>query len=151
MTLQLFVTGGTGYVGRRLVAELIARGHTVRALVRRGSEAKLPAGAAAVVGDALDAATFTAAVRPGDTFMQLVGTPHPSPRKAAQFRAIDLVSARESARAAQAAGAGHFVYVSVAHPAQCERIVEVPRIRGSRSRLGAAPKAAAREMAGVAS
>jgi len=49
--------------------------------------------------------------------VQLVGVPKPNPRKAAQFRAVDLVSARESAAAAQAAGAGHFVYVSVAHPA----------------------------------
>lgn len=32
-----------------------------------------------------------------------------------------------------------------------ERIVEVPRIRGSRGRLGAAAKAATREMAGAAS
>jgi uncharacterized protein YbjT (DUF2867 family) len=127
---QVFVTGGTGYVGRRLVAELLARGHAVRALVRPGSEGRLPRGAEAVPGDALERATFAQAVRPGDTFVQLVGTPHPSPRKAAQFRAVDLVSARESAAAAKAGGAAHFVYVSVAHPASVMRVYQEVRIAG---------------------
>lgn len=132
MTRQVFVTGGTGYVGRRLVAELAARGHAVRALVRPGSEGRLPAGAKPVPGNALDAATFAGAVRPGDTFVQLVGTPHPSPRKAAEFKAVDLVSARESARAAREAGAGHFVYVSVAHPAKVMLAYQEVRIEGER-------------------
>ncbi|HEX6746821.1 MAG TPA: NAD(P)H-binding protein [Longimicrobium sp.] len=130
MTREVFVTGGTGYIGRRLVAELLARGHRVRALVRRGSEAKLPPGAEPVTGDALDHATFAGAVRPGDTFVQLVGTPHPSPRKAAEFRRVDLVSARESVAAARAGGAAHFVYVSVAHPASVMRAYQEVRIAG---------------------
>jgi uncharacterized protein YbjT (DUF2867 family) len=117
-------------VGRRLVAELVARGHTVRCLVRAGSERSLPPGAEPVAGNALDRATFTAAVRPGDTFVQLVGTPKPNPRKAAQFRAVDLVSARESVAAAAAAGAGHFVYVSVAHPASVMKVYQEVRIAG---------------------
>ena len=33
----VFVTGATGYMGRRLLAVLLARGHRVRALARRGS------------------------------------------------------------------------------------------------------------------
>lgn len=126
----VFVTGGTGYIGRRLTAELLARGHAVRALVRRGSEGKLPPGAEPVLGDALDHATFVDAVRPGDTFVQLVGTPHPSPRKADEFRRVDLVSARESVMAAGAAGVAHFVYVSVAHPASVMRAYQEVRIAG---------------------
>ena len=41
----VFVTGGTGYIGRPLVAELLRRGHSVRALVRPGSGGSLPDGA----------------------------------------------------------------------------------------------------------
>jgi uncharacterized protein YbjT (DUF2867 family) len=52
-----------------------------------------------------------------DTFVQLVGAPHPAPWKDREFRRIDRVSARESIAAAEAMGAPHFVYVSVANPA----------------------------------
>lgn len=114
---RVFITGGTGYLGRALVAELLRRGHEVRALVRRGSEGKLPAGCEAVAGDPLDEASFAGAVSPSDTFVQLVGVPRPSPAKARQFREVDLVSGRASVGAARAAGVGHFVYVSVAQPA----------------------------------
>ena len=114
---DIFVTGGTGYVGRRLIAELLSRGHGVRALVRPGSQDKLPRGCQPVIGDALDHATFADAVRSGETFVQLVGTPHPNPRKAAEFERVDVVSARESVIAARAAGVARFVYVSVAQPA----------------------------------
>ena len=118
---EVFVTGGTGYIGSRLIVALVARGHRVRALARAGSAAKLPAGCEPVVGDALAAATYAADVAPADTFVQLVGVPHPSPAKAAQFRSIDLVSALAGIGAASQAGIRHFVYVSVAQPAPVMR------------------------------
>ncbi len=88
---SIFVTGGTGYVGRPLIRALIDRGHAVRALGRAGSQHKLPASATAVIGDALDASTFAEAVAPADTLVHLVGTPHPTPAKANEFRAVDRV------------------------------------------------------------
>jgi len=114
---QVFVSGGTGYVGRALVAQLIPRGHRARVLARPGSECKVPAGAEVVPGNALDAATFSSAVSTDDVFVQLTGVAHPAPWKEHEFRAIDLVSLRASVEAAKSAGVGHFVYVSVAHPA----------------------------------
>ena len=114
---DVFVTGATGYLGRALVPALLERGHAVRALVRPGSEAKLPAGARCVVGDALDAASFQDAIAPADTFVHLVGTPHPAPWKGREFREVDLVSIKAAVGAAVHARVGHFVYLSVAHPA----------------------------------
>jgi uncharacterized protein YbjT (DUF2867 family) len=114
---NVFITGGTGYVGSVLIPILLERGHTVRALAREGSEHKLPRGCEAVVGDALVAESFADRVRPSDTFIQLVGVPHPSPTKAAQFQSIDLASARASVSAAANANIAHFIYVSVAQPA----------------------------------
>jgi uncharacterized protein YbjT (DUF2867 family) len=117
---HVFVTGGTGYIGSRLVRQLLSRGHTVRALVRPGSEGKLPKGRdgpEVVWGNPLDRDTFVGQIQPADTFVQLVGVPHPSPAKAEQFKTIDLASARASVSAAAESGVKHFVYVSVAHPA----------------------------------
>lgn len=114
---RVFITGGTGYMGRELIPRLLIRGHSVRALVRRGSQARLPEGCEPVFGDALDPASFTSHVPPADTFVQLVGVPHPSPAKAAQFRQVDLVAGKAGIRAASQAGVRHFVYLSVAQPA----------------------------------
>jgi uncharacterized protein YbjT (DUF2867 family) len=102
----------------------------VRALFRPGSEGKLPAGCESVSGDALNAASFTSAIAPADTFLQLIGTPHPSPKLAAEFERVDLVSVRESAKAATASGIRHFVYVSVAQPAPIMRAYVSVRARG---------------------
>ena len=114
-------------MGRALIGELMARGHEVRALVRRGSEGKLTAGVEAVVGDPLDESSFAASVAPSDTFVQLVGVPRPSPAKAREFREIDLVSGRASVAAARAAGIEHFVYVSVAQPAPVMKAYQAVR------------------------
>jgi nucleoside-diphosphate-sugar epimerase len=117
MRHSVFITGGTGYMGRHLIPLLSERGHDVKALVREGSERKLPVGATGVIGDALKMDSYTKDVPPADTFVHLVGVPHPSPAKARQFRDIDLVSIGVAARAARDAGVQHFIYLSVAHPA----------------------------------
>lgn len=129
---NVFITGGTGYIGRVLIPRLLDRGHGVRALVRRGSEQKLPSGCEAVIGNALDGSTFADQVRPSDTFVQLVGVPHPSPAKAAEFQSIDLVSARASVAAAAGAGVKHFVYVSVAQPAPVMKAYQAARAEGEK-------------------
>ena len=54
MARTVFVTGGTGYVGGRLIPRLLARGHRVSALARPGSAAKVPAGCDAVIGDLIE-------------------------------------------------------------------------------------------------
>jgi uncharacterized protein YbjT (DUF2867 family) len=124
---RVFITGGTGYLGRALIRRLTGQGHEVRALVRRGSESKLPEGCEPVAGDPLDASSFAGRVAPSDAFVQLVGVPRPSPAKARQFREIDLVSGRASVEAARAAGVRHFVYVSVAQPAPVMRAYQQAR------------------------
>jgi uncharacterized protein YbjT (DUF2867 family) len=114
---RVFITGGTGYIGGALIPILLERGHRLRVLVRPGSKAKVPAECEVVCGNALDANSYRQLIRPADTFIQLVGVPHPSPTKGAEFRAIDLVSAREAINACAELGMHHFIYLSVAHPA----------------------------------
>ncbi|MGB6455104.1 MAG: NAD(P)-dependent oxidoreductase [Streptosporangiaceae bacterium] len=76
--MRVFVAGGTGVVGRRLVPQLVARGHEVTATTsspaRLGVVERL--GAAGVVMDGLDAASVSAAVakaRPEAIVHQMTG------------------------------------------------------------------------------
>ena len=114
----VFVAGGTGYMGQKLISRLLERGHQVRALVRAGSEKKLPVGCTPIPGNALDGTSYASQIAPADTFVQLVGVAHPSPAKAAEFRQIDLPAGLGAVGAAKSAGIRHFVYLSVAHPAR---------------------------------
>ena len=125
---NVFITGGTGYIGSRLIPALLKRGHEVRALVRAGSEAKLPAGCTPILGDSLDATSYLANVPPSDTLVQLVGTPKPNPRKGKLFRAVDFKSGMAAVTAAKQAGVRHLVYVSVAHPAPMMQAYIEPRV-----------------------
>lgn len=127
---QIFLTGGSGFIGRGIVHELLQRGHQVRALVRPGSENKLPAGCEIVHGDALDGNSYASRVAPADTFVHLVGVAHPGPSKAAQFRSIDLQSILQAVPAAVRAGVRHFVYLSVARPAPIMREYQAVRAEG---------------------
>ena len=117
MALDILITGGTGYVGRHLIPRLVARGHRVRVLARAASVQRVPAEAATVIGDALDASSVGAALKAGDTIIHLVGTPHPSPSKAEQFEKVDLVSIRATVSAAKLVDCKQLIYVSVAQPA----------------------------------
>jgi uncharacterized protein YbjT (DUF2867 family) len=129
---KVFVTGGTGYIGSRLIPLLIQRGHEVKALVRKGSETRLPEGTNAVTADPLMLDDYAEQVRGSDTFVHLIGVPHPSPAKAKQFREIDLVSAQVAVKAARDAGIRHFIYLSVAQPARMMQAFIAVRSEGER-------------------
>ena len=129
-------------MGASLLPLLLSHGHLVRALVRPGSESRLPPGCELVAGNALDASSFRDAVAPCDTLIHLVGTPHPAPWKGEQFRAVDRTSLFASVEAARHGGVGHFIYVSVAQPApvmkeylavrsECERQIRESGLRAT--------------------
>jgi len=128
--MEVFVTGGTGYIGAALIEALRARGHTVRALARPASMGRVPAGATAIAGDALDAASFVAALTRRTTLVHLVGTSHPNPSKALEFDRVDLASIRASVEAARQAAIAHLVYVSVAQPAPAMHAYVAARASG---------------------
>lgn len=113
----VLLTGGTGYLGRALGDRLAARGLSVRGLARPASAARLSRGVTPIPGDALRAGDIQAAADGCDTLVHLVGTPHPASWKQKEFERVDRASLFAAVEAATRAGIGHFVYVSVAHPA----------------------------------
>lgn len=93
----------------------------MEAVVRPGSEERLPPGATAVLADALRGESYSSRLKPSHVFVQLVGVSHPGPFKAPLFRKVDLVAGLEAVRVAALARVRRFVYLSVAHPAPVMR------------------------------
>jgi uncharacterized protein YbjT (DUF2867 family) len=129
---KVAVTGATGYIGRRLMPALMARGHEVRAIVRPGSERRVIDGIASTALDVFSEPELSNALEGWDTVVHLIGTPHPNPSKAAEFERVDLASIRACARAAARAGVKNFVYVSVAQPAPVMEAYLAVRAEGER-------------------
>ncbi len=131
---DIFITGGTGYIGTRLIRALQKEGgFRIKAVARKGSEQKLPAACEVIPGNALLADSFQLHIPPGSTFVHLVGVAHPSPSKKEQFKKIDLVSIQQAVRAAKLAGVSHFVYVSVSqYPSKIMKEYQMVRAEGER-------------------
>lgn len=119
-------------MGTRLIPLLVERGHEIKALVRHGSEARLPSGTTPVIADPLRMDSYTEQVRGADTFVHLIGVAHPSPAKAKEFQEIDLPSVQVAVKAARNADIGHFVYLSVAQPAKLMQAFIAVRSEGER-------------------
>ena len=130
MNSKIFITGGTGYLGSGLIPELLKKGYQVFALVRKGSESKLPAGCISISGNALDRSTYENKISDCDTFIHLIGVHHPGPGKKEEFNRIDLVSIEQAVTAAVNAGVKHFIYLSVAHPAPVMKDFIKVRMKG---------------------
>ena len=131
---SVFITGASGFMGRRLSAELVARGHSVRGLVRRGSEKHVALGCEGVTGDPLDVSTYQRFVAGCDTLVHLVGVAHPSPAKKQQFRTIDLASATQAVAAAASGGVRHrFTSAWLIRRRSCGTILRRARKRKTRS------------------
>jgi nucleoside-diphosphate-sugar epimerase len=63
--MSILLTGATGFIGSSVLKQLLSEGHSVTALVRDETRARIveAAGATALVGDALDAELVTRAAR----------------------------------------------------------------------------------------
>jgi nucleoside-diphosphate-sugar epimerase len=109
--VRVLVTGASGFVGHAACRELIARGHEVRALVRRaGSE---PAGTVAVAGDLTDAGALAAAVREAAPEGVLhLAAEIASQRSADRVREVNVEGTRRLLEACVAAGAPKVVFTS---------------------------------------
>ena len=112
----VFVTGGTGFIGSRLIALLVQRGVAVRALARSraGLEKVKALGAVPVPGDVTDRASMQEAMRGCDVVFHVAAMYEIGARHAAQMRIVNVDGARNVFEAAMEAGVPKIVYTSTA-------------------------------------
>ena len=107
---KILVTGASGYVGGRLVPELLARGYQVIAMVRAASpvyEKRWP-NAEIVVADALNPESLRAALRNVHTAYYLIHSLLLGPEK---FAATDLQAAVNFREVAEQENVAHIIYL----------------------------------------
>lgn len=104
--MKVLVTGGTGFVGTKVVEAIRTRGHDVRALVRKSPA---PAGVEAVEGDMTDAESLRRAVSGCDVVVHLAAIRQGKPE---QFERIMTRGTRDLVAAASDEGVRRLVLMS---------------------------------------
>lgn len=133
--LHCLVTGATGYIGGRLVPELLDAGHRVRCLARTPEKLRdhpWAGRAEAVQGDVLDPDSLRAAMHGVDVAYYLVHTLG----SGRGFEATDREAARNFAEQARAAGVSRIIYLGGLTPADVPEDELSPHLR-SRAEVGA--------------
>ncbi|MDT0436609.1 MULTISPECIES: SDR family oxidoreductase [Streptomyces] len=128
------VTGATGYIGGRLVPELLDAGHRVRCLARSPGKLRDHPWAGRVEtarGDVTDAASVADAMRGVDVAYYLVH----ALGSGEDFEATDREAARIFGEAARAAGVRRIVYLGGLTPSDVPESALSPHLR-SRSEVG---------------
>ncbi len=105
----LAITGGTGFVGSRLIALAVEAGHQVRALTRRraGGAERISTW---VAGDLRDTAALARLCEGADAVIHVAGVVN-APNRAG-FAAGNIEGTRNMLAAAEGAGVRRFVHVS---------------------------------------
>jgi nucleoside-diphosphate-sugar epimerase len=111
----VFVTGGSGFVGRRLIPALLSSGYEVSAMARSNESAKLVGqlGATAIRGDLADLAALTTAMRGCELVVHAAGRFREGGGHA-EYARDNVAGTSNMLSAAKAAGVRRFVYLGAA-------------------------------------
>jgi nucleoside-diphosphate-sugar epimerase len=112
--MKAFVTGGTGFLGSRLIPELLQRGYQVHALVRsdRAATAFEASGVYPVRGDILDVDSMRDEMRKSDVVFHLAGWYKIGARDQSQAKIINVDGTRNVLELADRLGVPKIIYVS---------------------------------------
>lgn len=116
MNRSVVVLGGSGFVGRALVARLLAQGERVRVLSRSAdTHARIPAGAELRTGDVFDAAFLREAFDGADAIINLVGILNERGDDGSGFRKVYVELAETMLAAMQGTRVRRLLQMSALH------------------------------------
>ena len=104
---MILVTGGTGFVGRHLVARLVSEGEQVRVLARRAVDLQ---GAEVIAGDVTDQSSLRPALEGCDIVVHLVGIIRET--RGQSFRRVHVAGARNVIEACRQARVRRLLHMS---------------------------------------
>jgi uncharacterized protein YbjT (DUF2867 family) len=112
--MKIFVTGGTGFVGREVLRRLAASGHEVVALVRPGSESNLIESDRIHLhpGDVLEPQSLPEGLRGCAAVIHLVGIIREFPHKGITFERLHVHATRNLIEAVTALGVKRLLHMS---------------------------------------
>lgn len=107
---RILVTGASGYIGGRLIPELLARGYRVRAMVRGSASVykKIWPKVEVVVGDSLLPDSLEKVLEGVDTAFYLIHSLHLGPK---DFEAADIQAATNFRQVAEKKGIRRIIYL----------------------------------------
>lgn len=112
--MKVFLTGATGFVGSRLLHDLLEKGYEVRCLVREGAQGKLTLKERVEIafGDITDPERLRGKLQGCQTVIHLVGIIREVPKKGITFERLHYQGTRNIMEAAKEQGISRFLYMS---------------------------------------
>ena len=110
--MKVFITGGSGFVGREIIQQLLAAGHSVRALVRREGALANPGDIEEIIGDTTQLDSWREQLAGCDAVIHLVGIIREFPGKGVTFNKLHVESTANVLYAAAEQGVKRYLQMS---------------------------------------
>ncbi len=110
--MKVFITGGSGFVGNAIIAQLLNSGHSVRALTRRTGALSDFSDVEAIIGNTTQPETLQDHLSGCDAVIHLVGIIREVPGQGVTFKKLHIESTANILRAAEKQNVKRYLHMS---------------------------------------
>lgn len=110
--MRIFVTGGSGFVGKAVINDLLNQKHEVCALIRKSQMLTENPNLTTVIGDTTKAGSLKNLLTGYDAVIHLVGIIREFPRRGVTFERLHTQSTQNIVRAASEQGVTRYLHMS---------------------------------------